>query len=150
MKMLNIRKAFQTDIPTLLELYRVFDHADDPQPDLQAAEAIFARMQTYPNYSVYLAERDGEIVGTFALLIIDNLAHRGMSAGVVENVVVSPQTQDQGIGKEMMEHAMQLCAEAGCYKLVLSSNIISKRAHRFYESLGFEKYGYSFRGELNA
>ena len=145
---IDIRKATQEDIPTLLELYRIFDNDNDPVMGLAAAKKIFARIETYPNYYIYLAERDGETIGTFALLIMDNLAHHGAAAGVVENVVVLPQHQSQGIGKEMMEYAMQLCAEAGCYKLVLSSNIIRERAHKFYEALGFEKYGYSFRVEL--
>ena len=35
----------------------------------------------------------------------------------------------------------------GCYKLVLSSNAKRERAHAFYESLGFERHGYSFRIE---
>ncbi len=145
---LHIRKATQADLPSLLELYRVFDGKDDPPFALPAAEKIFARMESYPNYAVYLAEREGEIAGTFALLIMDNLAHHGAAEGIVENVVVPPQFQSQGIGKLMMEYAMQICAEAGCYKLVLSSNIQRERAHQFYESLGFEKYGYSFRVDL--
>ena len=149
MKKINIRKATQADLQTLLELYSVFDCDGDPGLSLAATEEIFAQMQHYPSYTIYLAHYEGEIVGTFALLIMDNLAHRGMSEGVVENVVVSPQHQNLGIGKEMMEYAMHVCVEAGCYKLVLSSNVINERAHRFYESLGFEKYGYSFRVELN-
>jgi hypothetical protein len=43
-----------------------------------------------------------------------------------------------------MEYAMQKCKELGCYKLSLSSNVKRENAHKFYESLGFIKYGYSF------
>ncbi len=145
---LSFRKATQNDLPMLLELYTVFDHADAPTLGLVAAEKNFARIQACPNYTVYLAERAGEIVGTFTLLLMDNLAHQGKPAGVVENVVAQPAMQGQGIGAAMMKYAMQLCADAGCYKLVLSSNVNNERAHKFYESLGFEKYGYSFRVEL--
>lgn len=148
MEKLTFRKATQADLPNLLELYRVFDSDEEPRMELADAKAIFTRMQTYPSYTIYLAEHDDEIVGTFALLIMDNLAHQGKPAGLVENVIVSPKTQNQGIGKSMMRYAMQLCAEADCYKLVLSSNMIRERAHRFYERLGFEKHGYSFRVEI--
>jgi predicted GNAT family acetyltransferase len=34
--------------------------------------------------------------------------------------------------------------EAGCYKMALSSNVKRAAAHAFYESLGFERHGYSF------
>ena len=86
----------------------------------------------------------GEIVGTFALLIMDNLAHKGTPSGIVEDVAVRSEWQGKGIGKQMMEYAIGQCKEAGCYKMALSSNSIRKNAHRFYESLGFKKHGYSF------
>jgi GNAT superfamily N-acetyltransferase len=44
----------------------------------------------------------------------------------------------------MMNHAMALAHEAGCYKLALSSNLKRTRAHAFYDSLGFERHGVSF------
>lgn len=53
--------------------------------------------------------------------------------------------QGQGIGKMMMRRAIQLSADNGCYKAVLSSNLKRERAHSFYESLDFEHHGYSFR-----
>jgi len=45
----------------------------------------------------------------------------------------------------MMSHAIGLCRERGCYKVVISSNFKRPKAHAFYESLGFERHGYSFR-----
>ena len=45
-------------------------------------------------------------------------------------------------------HAIGLCREKGCYKLMLSSNLKRARAHAFYDSLGFERHGHSFRTEL--
>jgi GNAT superfamily N-acetyltransferase len=44
----------------------------------------------------------------------------------------------------MMQYAIQLCRRAGCYKVTLSSNLKRKSAHEFYESLGFQRHGYSF------
>jgi GNAT superfamily N-acetyltransferase len=48
----------------------------------------------------------------------------------------------------MMRFALACCREKRCYKLVLSSNAKRVRAHAFYESLGFERHGYSFRVDL--
>ena len=87
----------------------------DPELDdgvvlgLPEAEAIFERMATYPNYALYVAERDGEIVGTFALLIMDNLAHLGAPSGGVEDVVVRASERGRGVGKTMLQHAMAEC-----------------------------------------
>ena len=43
-----------------------------------------------------------------------------------------------------MEHAREQCRAAGCYKMALSSNLKREGAHAFYDSLGFERHGYSF------
>jgi GNAT superfamily N-acetyltransferase len=93
---------------------------------------------------VFVAETDGTVAGTYALIILDNLAKRGARAGVVEDVAVLPVFQGRGIGRAMMEHAREECHSAGCYKMTLSSNVAREGAHRFYDALGFERHGYSF------
>ena len=98
-----------------------------------------------PNYTLYVAEVDRQIVGSFALLIMDNLGHLGAPSAIVEDVVVDPALQGQGIGRAMMDFAVARAREKRCYKMVLSSNAKRERAHAFYERLGFERHGYSFR-----
>ncbi len=144
---INIREAHIEDLYNVLKLYgNVLDKGE--VLSLDQAEILFKKMQTYLNYKVYIAENEDEVIGTFALLIMDNLAHQGTPSGVVEDVAVQTDLQGKGIGKMMMEFAMQKCQEAGCYKLVLSSNLKRKEAHAFYESLDFEKHGFSFRVEF--
>lgn len=139
------RAALKTDLPDVLRLYAQSAIDDGRVLSLDDAERLFDRMARYPDYSIYVAIRDDRIVGSFALLIMDNLAHQGAPSGVIEDVAVDPQWQGQGIGKAMMRHALRLCGENGCYKVALSSNLKRERAHAFYESLGFERHGYSFR-----
>ena len=97
----------------------------------------------------YVAMLGGSIVGTFALLIMDNLAHMGAPSGVLEDVVVHRDWRGKGVGKQMVQFAMDRCGERGCYKLALSSNLKRKAAHRFYDDLGFQRHGYSFVVQLN-
>ena len=140
----QIREASTADLPDILRLYAQPDMDDGQVLSLADAERLFDRMARYPDYRMYVAIRDDRIVGTFALLIMDNLGHQGAPSGVIEDVAVDPQCQGQGIGKTMMQHALRLCGEKGCYKVALSSNFKRERAHTFYESLGFERHGYSF------
>jgi GNAT superfamily N-acetyltransferase len=56
-----------------------------------------------------------------------------------------PQLCSLCCGKQMMQFAMEQCKQAGCYKLMLSSNLKREAAHKFYESLGFQRHGYSFQ-----
>jgi ribosomal protein S18 acetylase RimI-like enzyme len=139
------RAATQADLPDILRLLAQPDLDDGQVLPLAEAERLFERMARYPDYRIYVAMRDGLVVGSFALLVMDNLGHRGAPSGVIEDVVVDPRCQGQGIGRAMMRHALALCGEKGCYKVALSSNLSRERAHAFYESLGFERHGYSFR-----
>ncbi|WP_335622404.1 GNAT family N-acetyltransferase [Acidovorax carolinensis] len=59
-------------------------------------------------------------------------------------MVVAAGRQGQGIGRQMMAHAVHQARDAGCYKLALSSNAKRVAAHAFYESLGFARHGLSF------
>ena len=141
---LVIREATEDDLPSLLGLHAELEMDDSRVLSLDEAREIFARLKHYPNYRIYLAVLDGEVVGTFALLIMDNLAHLGAPSGIVEDVVVKAPYRGRGIGRQMMEHAYARCKEAGCYKMALSSNLKREAAHRFYERLGFKKHGYSY------
>jgi GNAT superfamily N-acetyltransferase len=144
----RIRKAREADLEQVLDVYREAGLAVRGSLSPQTARGVFERMSSYPNYTVYVAELDGRICGTFALLIMDNLANGGMPSGVVEDVAVSSAFQGQGIGKAMMRFAMDECRRNRCYKMTLSSNAMRTEAHRFYESLGFVRHGYSYRVEL--
>ena len=141
----RIREAKSTDLPGVLALYAQPALDDGRVLPIQDAEYIFARFAHYPDYRLYVAEIDRQIVGSFALMIMDNLGHLGAPSAIVEDVVVDPAVQSRGIGQAMMQFALEKAREKGCYKLVLSSNAKRERAHAFYESLGFERHGYSFR-----
>jgi GNAT superfamily N-acetyltransferase len=140
-----IREAGEADLRAVLRLYAQPGLDDGDVLDEPAAREVFRRFRRYPSYRLYVAELDGAIVGAFALLIMDNLAHRGAPSGVVEDVVVDEHHRGSGIGRRMMEFARSRCREAGCYKMALSSNLERDAAHAFYDTLGFERHGYSYR-----
>jgi ribosomal protein S18 acetylase RimI-like enzyme len=142
---LFIRPARKADLPAVLALYAQPDMDDGHVLALKDAEAIFDRFGRYPDCMLYVAEMDGAIIGSFALLVMDNLGHLGSPSAIVEDVVVDPACHSSGVGRSMMAFALETARAKGCYKLVLSSNARRTRAHAFYESLGFERHGYSFR-----
>lgn len=135
--------ATESDLQTILDIY-LKSNLDKQILEIETAKSIFKQISQYPNYKIYIVEIDNQPVGTFALLIMDNLGHLGTPSAVVEDVAVIAEYQGKGIGKKMMEFAMQIVKEKGCYKLTLSSNLRREAAHAFYESLGFTKHGYSF------
>ena len=145
---LIIRTAEEKDLPNVLRLYAQPDMDNGQVFALPDAKIIYNRMKSYPDNKLYVAELDGEIVGTYALAIMDNLAHMGRKSGLIEDVIVSQEYRRLGIGREMMRYAIETCKEKSCYKVMLSSNLKRENAHSFYDSIGFKKHGYSFLMEL--
>jgi GNAT superfamily N-acetyltransferase len=143
-----VREASASDLPDLLHLHAQPDLDNGKVLPLLDAQRIFERIARYPNYKIYVAVSEARVVGTFALLIMDNLGHQGAPSAIIEDVAVDPALHGQGIGTAMMQYAIRLASENGCYKAVLSSNLKRERAHAFYDSLGFERHGYSFRVDI--
>lgn len=144
MTAVRIREARVEDVVNILELYRGAGIGSEEAFTPEQAQLQLEAFRKYPNYRVFVAELNGKLVGTYELLIMDNLAKRGRKSAIVEDVAVAESNRGCGIGRMLMQHAMQQARTTGCYKLVLSSNLRRAGAHAFYESLGFEKHGYSF------
>jgi GNAT superfamily N-acetyltransferase len=141
---MEIRDALDSDLPGILRVFAESGIDGDESFTLEEARAHLARIRSWPNFRLLAVLKDDEVVGTYSLTILEKLGKRGTPAGVVEDVAVAPSHQGQGIGRAMMAHALEECRKAGCYKLALSSNVKRESAHRFYESLGFQRHGYSF------
>ncbi|GGD47590.1 hypothetical protein GCM10011514_09470 [Emticicia aquatilis] len=138
-----IRQATLNDVKDILHIYA--ESLDNGKVlSVEKAQRIFLKQQQYPDYKVFVAEYEQQLIGTFAILIMENMAHQGTPSAVVEDVGVLPAVQGKGIGKLMMEYALNYAKEKGCYKMSLSSNLKREKAHQFYESLGFQKHGFSF------
>jgi GNAT superfamily N-acetyltransferase len=141
----SIRTADESDLEEVLRLLAQPAMDDGRVLSLQQARVVFSEMCRVPNYRLYVAVQGHSVVGMFALLIMPNLGHMGTPSGVLEDIVVADGWHGTGIGRRMVGHAIELCRAKGCYKMVLSSNLRRKEAHAFYEHLGFERHGYSYR-----
>lgn len=141
---LDIRIANFEDLPLLNYLYADMD--GEPPFAHDELENIFAEIAKVPNYHIYLAYFNQQPVGTFSLLYAPTMMHRGYHKfAVLDAVTVISAMRGEGIGSQMVKAALKLSAEAGCYKVTLSSNLKRDRAHQFYQSLGFEQHGWSFK-----
>jgi len=140
----HIRQAESADVAAVLALYAQVDFNNDDVLSEAEAQKIFAEFSRYPSYRLFIAINGTLVVGSYALLVMHNMAHCGMPSAVVEDVVVASAFQGRGIGRQLMDHAKEQAKSAGCYKLALSSNRKRHAAHAFYESLGFDQHGLSF------
>lgn len=143
---LVLREATADDLPAVLALYAQPGLDDGRVLSPEQAREVFAQFARYPNYRLFVAcdADSGAVLGSYALLVMHNLAHLGTPSAIAEDVVVDQRHRSRGIGRQMMEHARAQARAAGAYKLALSSNHQRTRAHAFYDALGFERHGISF------
>lgn len=152
--MIEIRQANSEDLRALISLYEQLEDMGtswakvrfSPE-DVRLSGEMFARLAEYPDYKIYLAQVGDKIVGTMALLIMDSVPN-GIPSGILENLVVDRSWRGRGVGRQLMQFAIDLCRSKGCFELRLSSRLENEDAHRFYESLGLGKRGHTFAVKL--
>lgn len=88
--------------------------------------------------------KDKKVIGRAYLYLIKNDLH-SEPYGLLEDVFVEEKFRGQGIGKKLVEMVIEKARELGCYKLIATSRFERENVHKFYEKLGFQKYGYEFR-----
>jgi ribosomal protein S18 acetylase RimI-like enzyme len=143
---LTFRDATRDDLPSIVRLIdadslsRDLEEGVDDDTRLRAFDAIEAD----PLNRLIVTERDGELIGTMQLTVIPSINLRG-SRLQIENVRVDSRLRSGGIGRQMIDWAIERGREEGCALVQLSSNNERTRAHAFYHGLGFAQSHTGFK-----
>ncbi|MET0743853.1 MAG: GNAT family N-acetyltransferase [Microvirga sp.] len=147
-----IREAQAADLEAIIRLHQedaLGGHGDVWAPEHRPAyEAAFAAIERSTENQLFVAERDGRIVGTFQLTFIPSLTGRGALRVKVESVKVASALRSRGIGALLMAHAEIEARRRGARLIELTSNKARGDAHRFYERLGFARSHEGFKKVL--
>ena len=135
----RIQEATAGDVPGIVALL-----ADDPlgatretPGDLGPYQAAFAVVDADPRQLLVVAERDGRVVGTLQLTLLPGLARVGALRAQVEAVRVARDERGSGLGRVLLQWAVDEARRRGCALVQLTSDGSRVDAHRFYERLGF-------------
>ena len=146
MSNLDYQIAVEKDLSILNHLYADMD--DKPPMTEEKILEIWQQIQQVPDYYIYLAYLGDTAIGTFSLLFMPTMMHPGFyKSAILDSVAIHSSYRGQGWGTKMIQKALEISADAGCYKVMLSSNLKRDRAHKFYQSLGFKQHGLSFSYE---
>jgi GNAT superfamily N-acetyltransferase len=138
----TFRRAAQDDLPRIVALL-----ADDPIGRSRESPGLpldtrycdaFAAIERDPNHVLEVADRRGHLIGVLQLSLIPGLSLHGMWRGQIEGVRVAAGERARGVGRAMLEWAIEECRRRGCGLVQLTSDKRRIDAHRFYERLGFE------------
>ncbi|MFE7122664.1 GNAT family N-acetyltransferase [Streptomyces sp. NPDC057617] len=140
---ITVRPAVEADLSSLLALYGELNPDDTPLPD-GSAKAIWTAIAEQRGRTVLVAAHGGGIVGTADCTVLPNLTRGGRSILLVENVVVADAFRRHGVGRHLMDAAVELGRATGCYKAQLLA-ADDEYVHAFYASCGFRPLAQGFR-----
>ncbi len=144
---MEYRTARKEDLPGLLALYKQLN-PEEELIDLKKAYSIWDATEKSNTTTYFVAMDNAKVVSTCNITLVPNLTRNGKSFAIIENVITDNDYRRQGIGKKVIENAVQYAKENNCYKVVLLSSAKRTASHKFYESIGFNgnsKKGFEIR-----
>lgn len=142
----QLRRAGVGDLAALAALHRACGlaaapnaeaHAEGAARPLEAAWTVLAEAGA----QVWLAERDGTLLGALTLYLLPLLAHGGSRAGWVDDLVVHPGAHHLSIPRRLIAQATEVAVASGAHKLALAPR--RKPARGFVENLEYSRHGRS-------
>ena len=154
-----IRRATIADVPALgrlgAQLVRTHYEFDRQRfipetPQTPAAYGSFLGTQlARTEAAVFVAEERGEVVGYVyaGLEDYDYMSLRG-PAGALYDIVVDPERQRHGVGRKLLDAALEVLESRGAPRVVLSTAVRNEAAQRLFESAGFRPTMVEMTAEL--
>ena len=141
-KILELKDADYEELESINELLPQLSSSAELL-DIQRLKVLINSESTI----VYIAQDErGKILGTLSLVTIEIPTGR---KGWIEDVVVDQSARGKGIGKALMNHALEKAVKFGLKSVDLTSRPSREEANMLYQSLGYQKretnvYRYNF------
>ncbi|HWR05385.1 GNAT family N-acetyltransferase [Sporomusa sp.] len=102
--------------------------------------SVFERMQADPSY-IFIGAKDDQqrLLGSAMGIICMDTVGECRPFMVLENIIVSKNSQRQGVGKKLVAYLEARAREKNCYFVMFLSHAKRKEAHIFYEAIGYPK-----------
>ena len=129
---MEIRTLQQKDLEQMSVLYEELLHGE--KMTMEHMEKTFHKIRERKDIAVLVAADGDQCMGTVTAILCYGLDGAFM---VVENVVVSKACRRKGVGKSLFEKIDELAEENNCGYTILVSSDFRKKAHKFYEDMGY-------------
>ncbi|MGC2627772.1 MAG: GNAT family N-acetyltransferase [Candidatus Udaeobacter sp.] len=106
------------------------------------------RIATDERLGTFVAVCDGKVCGMIATLTYPSIEHNDFSGRIVALVIKSTMRR-RGIGCALITRAEKDFARRGIRRVALNTQLVREDAHKFYESLGYERNGWRFVKQLS-
>ena len=136
---MEVTRANPEDIQALCRLLTILftqeaEFAPDQEAQLRGLAAIVGNPKTG---QILVARINGTIVGMVNLLYTVSTA-LGERVALLEDMVVSPESRNLGVGSLLLNHAIDTAKASGCKRITLLTDGGNESAQRFYGRHGFK------------
>lgn len=149
-----VRRALAADLDVVAPLFDRYRQFYGQPADLERARAFLEKRFSRDEAVVFLAFHGGEAIG-FVQLYPGFSSVRAARTFVLNDLYVVGDRRRGGVGRTLVETAVEHAREAGAVGLSLVTGVDNRRAQALYEGLGwtretaFIEYGLSLgRGDL--
>ena len=146
---MEVREAKLVELPLVLALYDEYDRTKATWPTSEQQQAIFAELKNNGG-CILVATEENSIIGTCTLNICPNLSWSGRPYAIIENVIVTKDSRNKGIGKALLNYSAKLAENKNCYKIALMTGSKDPNVLKFYEAAGFTGNKHGFQRRFNA
>jgi PhnO protein len=119
------------------EIYALICALENTVLDRQGFDDTFDAQSSDDGYICFVYEEDKTIEGAINMRIEKQLHHAGKVCEIME-LVVSETKRNRGIGKQLLQKAIETARNEGCKRIELSSSNWRTDSHRFYMENGFD------------
>lgn len=132
------REAVAHDFSRVMELMAQLQPTDPVVEEVLARQVFDEILASEYLYLFVLEAQNGELNATCYMNLVPNLT-RGLSPyAVIENVVVEQRLRNTGLGKQLIQHAIQFAWDKGCYKVMLQTGSKREAVYEFYKACGLD------------
>jgi len=140
----SLRSLREDDFPAASRLVAEMGAHRSPLPDrMDAVERAYREIVRRSTDASLLAEWDSTAIGICTIEIRSTLRRQAPEAWIPE-LVVTEQSRGQGIGRALLEGALQAARERGAARVALESGPQRVTARSLYRSMGFQPAGSVF------
>ncbi len=132
MSRIKTRRANKNDVPKLILFAK--DFMRGAATDEERLSILKSSLKN-PDYELWLAETDGDIIGFIDLWTIHDFCHGGKLT-YIQNLYIAPKYRRLGVGSRLLQKIIERAEEKGALEIHVVTKFDNEQAIRLYKSMG--------------
>jgi GNAT superfamily N-acetyltransferase len=141
---LKIRAAEMNDAAALAQLMCELGY-ETTKSEMQTR---MERIAADERYRTFVAVCDGRVCGMIGTVTYPSYEHNDSGGRILALAIMSTMRR-RGIGRALIATAEKDFAQRGINRLALNTRLVREDAHKFYDSVGYERNGWRFVKKLS-